>query len=306
MNTFARSLITAAAAVCCIQVIAIGVVAPRLSRSVAAFPSAKGHPQIVHQTEARTFRIENLDGNIIVQARPNGSFEANASYRIFTHERGENASAESYAESLFDIEDDGQVFTLRTEPNERPDGMDVFADYIITLPIGSDIEIDNANGNVEISPGLAEVRVRGRNADIWVGGAEGLVTARSTNGRIKIYGAEAGIDAHTVNGNISAHVLGGALAAQTTNGSIVARLLDPTIDECSLTTRNGGITVVMNEECSADLEARTARGAVKSDILVDASAGIERRRHVRGVIGAGATALTMDSLNGNIWITRSP
>lgn len=305
MNVFVRGLITAAAAVCCIQIVSVAVLAPRMNRSVAAFPSASGHPEIVQQTMAMHFELENVDGDVLISAHDSDRFVAQADYRIYTHEWGQSDDARAYADTLFELIEEEDRIVLRTEPIERPDGMDVFADYKIFVPRGADIEVNNANGNIQIDAGLNEIDVRARNADIKVMGADGTVVARTVNGRIDVYDANAGADVLTVNGDVAAYVNSGELAAQTTNGSIVARLLNANVETCDLTTRNGGITVVMNEDCSAALEARTARGAVKSDWPVDASTGIERRRHVRGVIGAGQTALTMDSLNGNIWITRS-
>ena len=133
----------------------------------------------------------------------------------------------------------------------------------------------------------------------------GSVLAESTNGRIRVMDAPQGATIRTVNGNVYAHMLGGRLKAATTNGAIVAHVLKPEVGACDLTSQNGGITLVMAEQCSARVDAVTGRGVVKSDFLVDSSSGVQQRKQLRGIIGRGDTMLRMDTLNGNIWITRS-
>jgi DUF4097 and DUF4098 domain-containing protein YvlB len=97
---------------------------------------------------------------------------------------------------------------------------------------------------------------------------------------------------------------GGPLLAATTNGAIVARALNPGVTECTLSSQNGGITLVMDEGCSAAVEARTDRGSIRSDFPVDSTSGCSKRRHLQGTIGSGHTKVKMDTLNGNIWIAK--
>src|SRR5690606_5266227 len=108
----------------------------------------------------------------------------------------------------------------------------------------------------------------------------------------------------TVNGNVYTHMLGGSLWASTTNGAIVTRILQPEVARCNLSSLNGGITVSLAEGCSARMDASTERGIVRSDVPVRYTEGGNRRRHLRGDIGDGRTMVSMETVNGSIWIMR--
>jgi len=305
MKVFLKSLVAAFAIVVVVQTCTVGLIAPKMSRSVAAHPAAEGSPQIVRQAPGTRLVLENEDGAIRVYTHEEDAISAEVTYRVYTMDPDLDGEARLYANELVRLTVEDDTTRIVTEPEQRPEGLQVFADYVLYVPIGMDVKIRNSNGNVIVADaGCHALDIQGRNMDVNVVGASGPVYARSTNGRVRVRAAAAGANIETVNGNIYAHVSGGELRAETTNGQIVARLIKPEVSKCALTTRNGGITVVMSEDSSAQVEARTARGAVTADVDVDASDGIERRRHLRGVIGKGQTALTMDSLNGNIWILR--
>lgn len=305
MRPLFKSFLTASAVTLAVHTCTVGVVAPRLGRSVAAVPAVTGAPHYVKPAAGKVELVNN-DGAVVVTTHSADTIDVRARYRVYTMAKGMEELAASYGESLVKIEEVGDVLRIVTEPGERPEGLEVIAEYVVSVPNRTDLELRNANGNVTVAKGAGAITVRGRNSDVLINGAEGPVAVRSTNGRIRVVDAEAGAELETVNGNIYAHVSGGSLNADTTNGQIVARLLDRNVETCDLTTRNGGISVVLSPDSSAQLEARTARGAVnRGDVAVDVSNGIDRRRHLRGLIGDGRTALTMDSLNGNIMIMRS-
>lgn len=305
MRPLFKSFLTASAVTLAVHTCTVGVAAPRLGRSVAASPAVTGSPHYVKPATGRV-ALENNDGAVLVTTHQADTVDIKVRYKIYTFAADMNNQAAAYAENLVQVTVENDTLRIVTEPLERPDGIEVFADYIIAVPGRTDLELRNANGNVGVAKGAGAVTVRGRNSDILINGADGPVAVRSTNGRIRVVDAAAGADLETVNGNIYAHVSGGSLNADTTNGQIVARLLDRDVETCDLTTRNGGISVVLSADSSANLEARTARGAVsRGDVEIDVSNGVDRRRHLRGLIGDGRTALTMDSLNGNIVIMRS-
>ncbi|MEA3364910.1 MAG: DUF4097 family beta strand repeat-containing protein, partial [Candidatus Hydrogenedentes bacterium] len=227
-----------------------------------------------------------------------------AAVRIYLIERGNKAVAQAYAESLFKVSADQHKVEVVTEPVERPDLLEMRVDYDVFVPFGTDLRVSNANGNVDIAAGAGCVEIQGRNADIFVRKPAGMVTAKTTNGRINIMDASEGALLETVNGNIYAHMRGGAISADTTNGAIVAHVLDAQVDRAELNSMNGGITLVLDERCSASVEARTMHGGIRSDFAVDTSSGVQRRHHLRGNIGSGRTLLHMQTLNGNIWLAR--
>jgi len=181
--------------------------------------------------------------------------------------------------------------------------VDLCADYAVTVPEGTDIRIAVTNGNVRIGPGCGEVEVAGNISDVDILDPQGAVEVRSNIGRIGVVGASETTWLKTVNGNIVATSEGGSLEAATTNGHVYATLTRPDVLACDLTVMNGNITLVMAKDGSARIDARTQRGTVTSTTATQDQAA-QGSRELHEVIGAGRTALTMQTQNGNIWISR--
>ncbi len=302
MKPVLRSLFTAvliAAAVLCVT---IGSLASKMPRVV-------GRPDVqetrtLSLPPAKSLRIQNDQGSIQVRSQDLDMINVQAIIKAYVRSGGDRQAAEAYVASLIRPQPEGDTLTLVTEPDDRPDTIDLRVDYVIEIPVGTDLDIDSANGNVWVSKECGRVAIQGRNTDIEVTEPKGAVSAQSTNGRIRVIDAPDGAAIKTVNGNIYAHMLGGVLQANTTNGAIVARVLDPSVEECTLNSQNGGITLVMQEDCSASVEALTDRGTVTCDFPMEGVPACNKRRHLKGVIGNGHTECRMETLNGNIWIAK--
>jgi len=304
MRTFLRSFLTAVGIAAAVLCVTVGVLAPRL-------PPILGRPTVEHERTlvlpgADLFRLDNRDGSVRVRTHLLDEIRVQARARAYCREASAYAIADPYVASLIAAHATAGEVSIVTEPEERPDAVDVLrVDYAILVPERTDVAIYGANGNVWISKGCGRVTVEGRNTDIEIVEPLGPVAARSTNGRIRVLDAEHDTTLETVNGNVYVHMKAGALRAATTNGAIVAHRLQPQCGDFDLRSQNGGITLVMHAGGSGRVEATTTRGAVKSDFDVDTTAGTRQRRHLHGTIGSGDTDLVMHTLNGNIWIARS-
>lgn len=288
----------------CVLTCTVGLIAPQLPRQVVGRPAVS--PEYLAQFPATgAIEVQNLNGFVQVHPRENGPIELRAEVRIYTREWGTAADAIAYARTLHEVTEAPGLLEIVSEPQDRPDNLEVFTNYTLQVPVGTDVTIVSMNGNVFVGPGAGAVTVKGRNADIDVRAPLGPVLAESINGRIRVRQAPDRVQAETLNGSIYAQMDGGALRARTNNGDVRAVILSNDVVSCDLNTLNGTITVTLPQDGSATLDARTARGRVRTDCIVDSSGGVERRGHLKGRIGAGALALTMDTLNGDIVLTRS-
>jgi hypothetical protein len=303
MSPYVRSILTALLLAFFIMLFTVGVLAPKL-------PEVVGSPDVREQRtlswpRAALVRLDNQDGFIRVRGGEGEEITAQVEIRAYTRGEVTEQEVHDYVGTLLDITETDDCLEITTEPQERPDPIDLVVMYTLEVPQGTDLEIKTADGNVTVGPGCGEVSIHGRNTDILVQKPQGHVVAVTTNGRIVLHDVPGGAEAETVNGGVRAWMQGGALEAKTTNGDIVAHVLNPSIERCALNTQNGGITVVMNKACTAYVNGTTERGTVRSEFPVDASAGVALRRHLEGVIGEGKTHLALDTLNGNIRIARS-
>ena len=296
LKSFATALFIAAA----VQCFTIGVLAPVLPRQVCR-PAIEETREFAFEA-VPALELNNADGAIVVNAGGN-QIEVSAHIRVYCSSQHQEL-ARSYVDALFRTDTDGHRVSIVTEPGFRPDELDLSVDYTFHVPPGTDFSVHGPNGNVRIAKGCGRAGISGNNRDIKIESPTGPVDVDITNGRIEVYDATTDARLRTVNGKIYVHMQGGRLDASTTNGNIVAALLTPEVTVCELKSMNGGITLVLPENFSAQVEAVTGRGVVKSDFAVKPLLGHQRQRQMRGIIGSGQTRLALNSLNGNIWLAK--
>jgi hypothetical protein len=302
MGTILRSTTTAILIAAAVQFLTLGF-APKLPRGVCSPDIEETRTQVL---AARSqVRLINTDGAIHVSTADIHDIKLEARIRAYVNASGEEGAVRDYVSGLVSITEEPDAVVIVTEPEERPDAMELEVIYTLTVPRSTDLDIEVSNGNVYVGKGCGRVDVRGNNAGIYITEPEGAVHARSIIGRVEVYGAPAATTLETTNGNVYAEMLKGALRASTTNGSIDAQVLDPEVNWCDLTTKNGRITLSLAETCSAFVNAKTSRGTVSSAMEVSPLSGSQKRRELFGIIGAGRTKVNMSALNGNIEITRS-
>jgi len=298
-----RSVTLAAAIAASIQCFTVGFLAPYLPREVCR-PMARASRTFALPA-SRRLHVSNADGTVRIASSPGDTVSVVADIRAYVPSREMHEAAQAYIETLLADELDGDTLTLRTEPGQRPDAIDLRVDYAIRMPEGTDVVVEGINGNVDISEGAGRVTVLGSNTDVHIGRPLGPVEVATTNGRIRLYDAPADASLVTVNGSIYVHMLGGSLKASTTNGHIVAHLLSDQVEACDLNATNGGVTLAMLDDCAATVNASTLRGVIRSDFPIAGDECSVRRRSLQGAIGGGGTALSLHSLNGNIWLARN-
>ena len=121
----------------------------------------------------------------------------------------------------------------------------------------------------------------------------------TVNGDVEATGLEGGVEAHTVNGDVEISTSGWA-EAETVNGSIEASLGAPSWNrELNFSTVNGGITLELVPDVSAEVEARWVNGELESELPLTVQGRFSDRR-ARGVLGQGGHLLTLSTVNGPI------
>ncbi|MBI1319803.1 MAG: hypothetical protein GC168_12780 [Candidatus Hydrogenedens sp.] len=303
MNTFLKSAAVALCIAAAVQSFTVGYLSPRLSLEVCR-PGLR-ETRVERFAAAPLFHLINRDGAVQVRTHSGTEVIVEADMRAYTPDSDTAAVAAEYFKSLMVVEDEADTLQIVTEPGHRPDGVELLVNYVITLPKGTNLKVEGSNGNVYVAAGCGDIAIEGNNTDIEVIQPMGGVHARAANGRIRVEEAMGSTTLETVNGSIYAYLHGGSLQASTANGNIIAHLMSESVDACDLTAMNGGITLGMAEGCSAEVNATTGGGLVRSDLLLDEMQGVQRMHALHAKIGDGRTRLTMNSLNGDILITRN-
>jgi DUF4097 and DUF4098 domain-containing protein YvlB len=66
---------------------------------------------------------------------------------------------------------------------------------------------------------------------------------------------------------------------------------------------NGGITIYLPSDFSAEVEAQTVNGDIETDFPLTVSGRFGMRR-IRGTIGAGGRRIELETVNGSIRLRR--
>jgi hypothetical protein len=121
---------------------------------------------------------------------------------------------------------------------------------------------------------------------------------RTVNGEISATSLSGNVITRTINGSIKISTAGYA-EATTINGEILARMGDANWPNAlSFSTLNGGITLDLPANASAEVEAKTLNGAINSDFPLETNN--RSRKHIKGKIGIGGRSLILKTLNGSI------
>jgi DUF4097 and DUF4098 domain-containing protein YvlB len=128
------------------------------------------------------------------------------------------------------------------------------------------------------------------------------VAAHTVNGAIEASGLSADVDAETVNGSVTVQTSGVA-RAQTVNGSVQATMgrADWSSD-LEIKTVNGSIRVTLPRAASTTVDAETVNGSIVTAFPV--TDGTVTKRRLKGTIGEGGRAMSLETVNGSIHISQ--
>jgi DUF4097 and DUF4098 domain-containing protein YvlB len=178
----------------------------------------------------------------------------------------------------------------------------------VWLPRESDIKarsgdgsilVEHVKGHLDLHTGDGSIRVSDVAGDVLLNTGDGSVTADDVEGRLVVDTGDGGV---TISGNLS------GLKVHTGDGSIVYRAQAATSmsEDWEITTGDGGVSLFLPENFSAELDAHTGDGGIRNelDVVTSASGGETDRRTVRGRIGDGGRQLRIRTGDGGIRLRK--
>lgn len=130
-------------------------------------------------------------------------------------------------------------------------------------------------------------------------------SADNVNGGVTAENLGRAIQAASVNGSIRLSTSAWA-QAQTVNGSIHATMGDADWPgTLKLASVNGSVELQMPSDINADIKFSSVNGEMKSEFPLDISNGWPVGHSAKGTLGKGGRKLVVDTVNGNVSLTRS-
>jgi DUF4097 and DUF4098 domain-containing protein YvlB len=182
------------------------------------------------------------------------------------------------------------------------------AKLIVSVPRRADIRARSGDGSIRIERVTGTLELRTGDGSIHANETNGQLTLNTGDGSISVDGAEGSLDLNTGDGGVNVAGKLTAVKLHTGDGSIVYRAERGTAmsDDWEITTGDGGVTLYLPREFSAELDAHTGDGAIRNELDVSAAGGGEvSRRTVRGRVGDGGKRLRIRTGDGSIRLHAS-
>ena len=190
--------------------------------------------------------------------------------------------------------------------------------YEIVVPANTEVVSDTGSGSQKISGITAPVKAKTGSGSVTLSDIGGPVTAKTGSGRIKAERVAGAFEGHTGSGSINfVQVAPGDVNATTGSGSIDLKGIVGSLrakagsgritiqgvqtGDWRINTGSGSVKIDLPDDATFLLDASSSSGGIKVDFPVTVQGKISHK-HLRGHVGDGDNALSIDTGSGGIKI----
>jgi DUF4097 and DUF4098 domain-containing protein YvlB len=177
----------------------------------------------------------------------------------------------------------------------------------VTMPRNGSVVARSGDGAISIAGINGRLELRTGDGNVRATDVNGAMTIATGDGAVTIENSEGDVDIDTGDGSVSVAGKLGVVKVHTGDGSITFRA-DPGSSmkgDWSMITGDGGVAVYLPADFSADLDAHTGDGVIRSDLKIDSDNHDSNRRTLRGKLGAGGKLLKIRTGDGGIRLKES-
>jgi hypothetical protein len=177
----------------------------------------------------------------------------------------------------------------------------------VTMPREGNIVARSGDGSIRVERVRGRLELRTGDGSIRANDVGGQLTFATGDGSITLDAAEGDIDIDTGDGSVSVTGKLAVVKVHTGDGSITLRAEPGTAmkDDWSLTTGDGGIALYLPSDLDAELDAHTGDGSIRNELQLNAGAGEQSKRTVKGKLGEGGKSLRIRTGDGSIRLKAS-
>jgi DUF4097 and DUF4098 domain-containing protein YvlB len=195
-------------------------------------------------------------------------------------------------------------------------------DLEITVPAGTDIDVNGTFMNADLSGELGEVRVETVQGDLAAAGATGFAYLYSVQGDVRLENATGDLTVHSVHGSLTVSQAAGSVTADATHGGITLSDIessrveattvsgtvrfDGTIEDGGryrLSTHSGNVILAVPENINAAISVATFSGSFDAGFPVTLTE-TRQGRQFSFTIGNGSARIDLESFSGDIDLRR--
>ena len=233
--------------------------------------------------EGSLFVAQTHNGSITVNGADAGecNLTATITVRAITEEEAQKLAEETKVS----LDPSGNKLTAKIEKPKRRSNQSISVSLNVTVPNRTDLQLMTHNGAVEIT------------------NITGQTSGTTHNGRVSAMQVSGATNLQTHNGSVRCEEISGDAQLKTHNGGVKAyyREAAPPVCNVSIISHNGSIEFAAPPDFSAQVEASTHNGSVRTDLPIAVTGKISKDKII-GTIGAGQGKLYLETHNGSIRI----
>ena len=207
-----------------------------------------------------------------------------------------------------EVQQSGNSLVVRgvQEPEQRRhDNVQVNHQVILKLPRSIDLSVSSISGSLKAGDVDGQVRVSSISGSAKMGNVGGKLQVSSVSGSLDVgnVGSEARVT--SISGNLGLGQVNGSLEVTSVSGALNATLVSLSPEGINIRSVSGSVEIAFKSDVNADLNAQNVSGEVYLEMPNVTRDNETRSPNVRARIGAGGTPITINSVSGNIRLTRS-
>lgn len=169
-----------------------------------------------------------------------------------------------------------------------------------------DVRLVSGDGNIEAASLEGRVSANSGDGNLIVHEAKGELRFSTGDGRVEVDSGDGTLSAHSGDGNVRATGRFDQIDIRTNDGSvdIEARQGSQTKQDWHLRSGDGSIVLRVPANFSAEVDAHTGDGEIKSELPITSEGRFGDTSTVRGKINGGGGMLELRTADGSIRIER--
>lgn len=199
---------------------------------------------------------------------------------------------------------DTHLFDRNMKPQERT------VDYVLEVPEKTSLEIHNVGGRVKVDGVSGGLSIDALNSSIELNDIHGSMILRSVSGNMSVARSSGRIEANSISGDLQFTDLSSqSVDGSTTSGNISFEGNFYDNGRYTLSNYSGFIDIATPADSSFELDARSVKGSVQSEIPLKSKSHTPfnpavMRQSLLGVYNDGAASVHLSSFSGKIRIRK--
>lgn len=182
-------------------------------------------------------------------------------------------------------------------------------DYILQVPTGASLEIQNPQGSVQTNSVKGDISIESLGSNVSVEDSAGHLSIRSVGGNIEVIRPSGRVEAYSINGDLHfVNPTSARLRGTTTSGAIMYEGDFIPGGNYVLSDYSGNITILCPPNASFELDAKTVRGKLDNQFPVvphgPSKSFLPPGNSIFGTQGSGQATVEVTSFSGVIHIRR--